>query len=177
MRIAGFELPTFSVFSRDFTASIVVFLVAMPLCMGIAIASGVPPERGLITGIIGGLVVGAIAIVHLEIERILGDQREEQLVGVQADAAEHAARTHRREAGELVDDVSQVSGGDGHDASLTMSSATRNACIPPCQADHANPAGRHAPSLLSFCGMTTIIQTPATGRTRRLPCVSSTRRP
>ena len=42
-----------NVFVRDFTASIVVFLVAMPLCMGIAIASGVPPEKGLITGIIG----------------------------------------------------------------------------------------------------------------------------
>ena len=67
MRIAGFELPTFSVFSRDFTASIVVFLVAMPLCMGIAIASGVPPERGLITGIIGGLVVGAIAGSPLQV--------------------------------------------------------------------------------------------------------------
>ena len=34
--------------SRDLTASIVVFLVAMPLCMGIAIASGVPPEKGLV---------------------------------------------------------------------------------------------------------------------------------
>jgi MFS superfamily sulfate permease-like transporter len=31
---------------RDFTASIVVFLVAMPLCMGIAVASGLPPEKG-----------------------------------------------------------------------------------------------------------------------------------
>jgi MFS superfamily sulfate permease-like transporter len=37
----GFKLPV-----RDLTASIVVFLVAMPLCMGIAIASGVPPEKG-----------------------------------------------------------------------------------------------------------------------------------
>ncbi|HWU96750.1 MAG TPA: SulP family inorganic anion transporter, partial [Sphingomonas sp.] len=46
---------------RDFTASIVVFLVAMPLCMGIAVASGLPPEKGLLTGIIGGLVVGLIA--------------------------------------------------------------------------------------------------------------------
>ena len=46
---------------RDFTASIVVFLVALPLCMGIAIASGVPPEKGLITGIIGGIVVGLLA--------------------------------------------------------------------------------------------------------------------
>lgn len=53
--------------SRDFTASIVVFLVAMPLCMGIAIASGVPPEKGLITGIIGGLVVGFLAGSPLQV--------------------------------------------------------------------------------------------------------------
>lgn len=54
-------------FSRDLTASIVVFLVAMPLCMGIAIASGVPPEKGLITGIIGGIVVGALAGSPLQV--------------------------------------------------------------------------------------------------------------
>ena len=46
---------------RDFTASIVVFLVALPLCMGIGIVSGVPPEKRLITGIIGGIVVGLLA--------------------------------------------------------------------------------------------------------------------
>lgn len=43
---------------KDFLASVVVFLVALPLCMGIAIASGVPVAYGLISGIIGGLVVG-----------------------------------------------------------------------------------------------------------------------
>ncbi|MBI1683669.1 SulP family inorganic anion transporter [Caulobacter hibisci] len=53
--------------SRDLTASIVVFLVAMPLCMGIAVASGVPAERGLITGIIGGIVVGALAGSPLQV--------------------------------------------------------------------------------------------------------------
>jgi MFS superfamily sulfate permease-like transporter len=53
--------------ARDFTASIVVFLVAMPLCMGIAVASGVPPEKGLITGIIGGLVVGFLAGSPLQV--------------------------------------------------------------------------------------------------------------
>ena len=52
---------------RDFTASIVVFLVALPLCMGIAVASGVPAEKGLITGIIGGLVVGALAGSPLQV--------------------------------------------------------------------------------------------------------------
>ncbi|WP_296595885.1 SulP family inorganic anion transporter [Phenylobacterium sp.] len=53
--------------SRDLTASIVVFLVALPLCMGIAIASGVPAEKGLITGIIGGIVVGALAGSPLQV--------------------------------------------------------------------------------------------------------------
>ncbi len=49
------------------TASIVVFLVAMPLCMGIAIASGVPAEKGLVTGIIGGIVVGLLAGSPLQV--------------------------------------------------------------------------------------------------------------
>lgn len=54
-------------FAREFTASIVVFLVALPLCMGIAIASGVPPALGLITGIVGGLVVGFLAGSPLQV--------------------------------------------------------------------------------------------------------------
>lgn len=57
----------FRFFARDLTASIVVFLVAMPLCMGIAIASGVPPEKGLVTGIIGGIVVGLLAGSPLQV--------------------------------------------------------------------------------------------------------------
>ncbi len=46
---------------KDFSASLVVFLVALPLCMGIALASGMPPAAGLVTGVIGGIVVGAIS--------------------------------------------------------------------------------------------------------------------
>jgi MFS superfamily sulfate permease-like transporter len=63
----GVSMPSLKFFGRDFTASIVVFLVAMPLCMGIAIASGVPPEKGLITGIIGGIVVGSLAGSPLQV--------------------------------------------------------------------------------------------------------------
>jgi MFS superfamily sulfate permease-like transporter len=51
----------------DFLSSLVVFLVALPLCMGIAIASGVPPALGLITGIVGGLLVGTIQGAPLQV--------------------------------------------------------------------------------------------------------------
>ncbi len=51
----------------DFSASIVVFLVALPLCMGIAVASGAPVATGLISGILGGLVVGFLAGQPLQV--------------------------------------------------------------------------------------------------------------
>ncbi|MCB0434410.1 MAG: hypothetical protein KDD18_15980, partial [Mangrovimonas sp.] len=43
---------------NDIPAGIVVFFVALPLCLGIALASGAPLFSGLISGIIGGIVVG-----------------------------------------------------------------------------------------------------------------------
>lgn len=52
---------------RDFIASLVVFLVALPLCMGIAVASGMPPAAGLVTGIIGGIVVGSLSGSPLQV--------------------------------------------------------------------------------------------------------------
>ncbi|PZE18960.1 SulP family inorganic anion transporter [Putridiphycobacter roseus] len=45
----------------DLPASIVVFLVALPLCLGIALASGAPLFSGVISGIIGGVMVGALS--------------------------------------------------------------------------------------------------------------------
>src|SRR4051812_35147406 len=52
---------------HDLLASVVVFLVALPLCMGIAIASGAPPAAGLITGIVGGLIVGSFSGSPLQV--------------------------------------------------------------------------------------------------------------
>ncbi|MBI2689800.1 MAG: SulP family inorganic anion transporter [Acidobacteria bacterium] len=51
----------------DLLGSAVVFLVALPLCMGIAIASGVPPAAGLVTGIIGGIIVGSFSGCPLQV--------------------------------------------------------------------------------------------------------------
>ncbi len=51
----------FKTIKNDLPASIVVFFVALPLCLGIALASGAPLFSGLIAGIIGGIVVGALS--------------------------------------------------------------------------------------------------------------------
>lgn len=51
----------------DFAASLVVFLVALPLCIGVAVASGVPAELGIITGVVGGLVVGFLPGSSLQV--------------------------------------------------------------------------------------------------------------
>ncbi|MEU1125927.1 SulP family inorganic anion transporter [Streptomyces sp. NPDC005899] len=52
---------------HDLAASIVVFLVALPLCVGVAVASGVPAELGLITGIVGGIVTGLMRGSSLQV--------------------------------------------------------------------------------------------------------------
>ena len=51
----------FSSIKNDLPASIVVFFVALPLCLGIALASGAPLFSGLIAGIIGGVIVGSLS--------------------------------------------------------------------------------------------------------------------
>lgn len=52
---------------KDFLSSVVVFLVALPLAMGISLASGMPPATGLITCIVGGLIVAPIAGSRLQV--------------------------------------------------------------------------------------------------------------
>ena len=52
---------------NDLPAGLVVFLVALPLCLGVALASGAPLLSGVIAGIIGGLVVGIISDSHISV--------------------------------------------------------------------------------------------------------------
>jgi MFS superfamily sulfate permease-like transporter len=46
---------------KDIPSGVVVFLVALPLCLGIALASGAPFFSGIISGIIGGIVIGSLS--------------------------------------------------------------------------------------------------------------------
>lgn len=55
-----FKYPN-SYFKNDLMAGLVVFLVAIPLCLGVALASGAPLFSGIIAGIIGGIIVGSIS--------------------------------------------------------------------------------------------------------------------
>ena len=52
---------------HDGPAGAVVFLVALPLCLGIALASGAPMFAGIIAGIVGGIVVGALSGSHVSV--------------------------------------------------------------------------------------------------------------
>ena len=57
----------FSYFNADFASGLVVFLVALPLCLGISLASGAPPLSGIISGIVGGIVVGFLSKSHISV--------------------------------------------------------------------------------------------------------------
>jgi MFS superfamily sulfate permease-like transporter len=61
------SLNPFKNFGADFPASIVVFLVALPLCLGVALASNAPLFSGIIAGIIGGVVVGLLSGSQLSV--------------------------------------------------------------------------------------------------------------
>ncbi len=57
----------FSKIKFDLPASVVVFLVALPLCLGVALASGAPMLSGVIAGVIGGVIVGLLSESHTSV--------------------------------------------------------------------------------------------------------------
>lgn len=61
------KVNLFANLKSDFASGLVVFLVALPLCLGIALASGAPPLAGVISGIVGGIVVGYLSQSHISV--------------------------------------------------------------------------------------------------------------
>lgn len=61
------KINIFGHLKSDFASGLVVFLVALPLCLGIALASGAPLFSGIISGIVGGIVVGFLSQSHLSV--------------------------------------------------------------------------------------------------------------
>ncbi|HEX9152031.1 MAG TPA: SulP family inorganic anion transporter [Flavobacterium sp.] len=61
------KINLFANLKSDFASGLVVFLVALPLCLGIAMASGAPLFSGIIAGVTGGIVVGYLSKSHLSV--------------------------------------------------------------------------------------------------------------
>ncbi|MFV8364235.1 SulP family inorganic anion transporter [Flavobacterium sp. ZT3P35] len=61
------KVNLFANLKSDFASGLVVFLVALPLCLGIALASGAPPLAGIISGIVGGIIVGYLSQSHISV--------------------------------------------------------------------------------------------------------------
>ena len=61
------KINLFANLKSDFASGLVVFLVALPLCLGIALASGAPLFSGIISGVIGGIIVGYLSQSHLSV--------------------------------------------------------------------------------------------------------------
>ncbi|MBS7254634.1 SulP family inorganic anion transporter [Flavobacterium branchiicola] len=61
------KINLFANLKSDFASGLVVFLVALPLCLGIAMASGAPLFSGIIAGVVGGIIVGYLSQSHISV--------------------------------------------------------------------------------------------------------------
>lgn len=61
------KVNLFANLKSDIPSGLVVFLVALPLCLGIALASGAPPLSGIIAGVVGGIVIGSLSKSHISV--------------------------------------------------------------------------------------------------------------
>jgi MFS superfamily sulfate permease-like transporter len=61
------KINLFANLKSDFASGLVVFLVALPLCLGIALASGAPLFSGIISGVVGGIAVGLLSQSHISV--------------------------------------------------------------------------------------------------------------
>ena len=61
------KINLFTNLKSDFASGLVVFLVALPLCLGIAMASGAPLFSGIISGVVGGIIVGYLSNSHISV--------------------------------------------------------------------------------------------------------------
>lgn len=57
----------FKYFKKDFTSGLIVFLIALPLCLGIAQASGAPLFAGVVAGVVGGIIIGSLSGSQLSV--------------------------------------------------------------------------------------------------------------
>ena len=73
----------FDTWRDDVPAGIVVFLIALPLCLGIAVASGAPLISGVVAGVVGGLVVGALSGSQLMVSGPAAGLTPVVLLGIQ----------------------------------------------------------------------------------------------
>ncbi len=121
--------PLSATLPRDLTSGLVVFLVALPLCLGVALASGAPLFSGVLAGIVGGILVGMLSGSHTSVSG--------PAAGLTAIVAAQIA------VARIVPGVPAGGGARGADPDRPGARPGRvHRCLLPVQR-HQGPAGRH----------------------------------
>ncbi len=106
------SLPSLTAAWRaDVPAAIVVFLVALPLCLGIALASEAPLFAGIISGIVGGIVVGALSGSQLMVSGPAAGLTEKERKRMEAEARQKRSAVEgpiKKEIAKLEESISKL---------------------------------------------------------------------